>query len=256
MKFRNLLLLILFFCELTFSQKIQNNPPFRNGEELYFRVRYGIFNTSFASLKIKDTLIDKSFNYHVVAHGETTGLAKLFFKVKDEYYSIFSKNITPLKFGRNIIEGSYTANETIFFNKQKNEATVIDLKNEIKTPIPVSENIQDIISAFYFFRTLPKEDLISKNTIYKLPMIYNEEGEFTFELRYIGEETVKTSLGKIQCYKFKPYLPNLGRIFKDPNAITIWVTNDENRIPVKVSAKIVVGSIHAELIEVKGSQAY
>ncbi len=49
-------------------------------------------------------------------------------------------------------------------------------------------------------------------------------------------------------------MPNLGRIFKDPYAITIWVTNDEHRIPVKVSAKIVVGSIHAELIEVKNSQ--
>ena len=256
MKFKITILLIIFFCGTVYSQNKQNTPSFSIGEELYFKVRYGIFNTSFASLKVKDTLINNHSNYHVVAHGESTGLAKLFFKVKDDYYSIFSKNIAPIKFGRNVREGSFTATENIIFDSVNNKATVNDLKNKTKKRVPVSKNIQDIISAFYFFRTVPKEEIIAKNTVYKLPMIYNEEGEFTFELRYIGVETIKTQLGLKQCYKFKPYLPNLGRIFKDPNAITIWVTNDENRIPVKVSAKIVVGSIHAELIEIKGSQAY
>ena len=253
MKFKNSIF-CLFVCVATYSQNNQSTSSFAIGEELHFRVRYGIFNTSFASLKVKDTLINNNSNYHVVAHGESTGLAKLFFKVKDDYYSIFSKNIEPLKFGRDVSEGNYTARENIIFDSFNNKATLNDLKNDITTLVSVSENIQDIISAFYFFRTLPKEDIIAKNAIYKLPIIYNEEGQFTFELRYVGEETIKTPLGLKQCYKFKPYLPNLGRIFKDPYAITIWVTNDEHRIPVKVSAKIVVGSIHAELIEVKNSQ--
>ena len=98
MKFKNTLLLIIFFCGTVYSQNKQNTPSFSIGEELYFKVRYGIFNTSFASLKVKDTLIDNHSNYHVVAHGVSTGLAKLFFKVEDDYYSIFSKNIAPLKF--------------------------------------------------------------------------------------------------------------------------------------------------------------
>ena len=236
----------------SYGQTIKENVLFEIGEELHFKITYGIFNTSIASLKVNDTLINNISNYKVIAHGETTGLAKLFFNVNDNYFSVFSKNIKPIIFGRSVKEGDYYAEESIYFNE--NKALFVNNLDNTTEEINVSENIQDIISAFYFFRTVPKEEIIAKNTVYKLPMIYNEEGEFTFELRYIGEETIKTQLGLKQCYKFKPYLPNLGRIFKDPNAITIWVTKDENRIPVKVSAKIVVGTIHAELMEVKKPQ--
>ena len=111
-------------------------------------------------------------------------------------------------------------------------------------------NIQDIISAFYLFRGLPKEELLKKFSNYKIPMIYNDEGEFIFELQYVGQETINTYIGQKKCFVFKPILHGIGRIFRSPNAITIWVTNDEKRIPVRVKAKIVVGTIYADLVNI------
>ena len=229
------------------------NPSFKSGESLEFRVHYGLLNASYSSLKVKDTLFQGKPSYFVKAHGETTGLAKLFFKVEDNYFSIFSKDsIKPLEFNREVSEGNYRTSEKISFDYKQKKA-IIDL-----ITIPeileraISNEIQDIISGFYFFRSLPDKVILNKNVPYEIPMIYNNEGAFTFKLRYDGEEKIETIFGEVDCYRFKPYLPSIGRIFNDPNAITIWVTKDKNRIPVKVKAKIVVGSISADLQKASG----
>ena len=229
------------------------NPSFKSGESLEFRVHYGLLNASYSSLKVKDTLFQGKPSYYVKAHGETTGLAKLFFKVEDNYYSIFSKDsVKPLEFYREVKEGNYRVNEKITFDYKQRKA-IIDL-----IVIPeilekaISNEIQDIISGFYFFRSLPDKVILNKNVPYEIPMIYNNEGAFTFKLRYDGKEKIETIFGEVDCYRFKPYLPSIGRIFNDPNAITIWVTKDKNRIPVKVKAKIVVGSITADLENATG----
>ena len=229
------------------------NPSFKSGESLEFRVHYGLLNASYSSLKVKDTLFQGKPSYYVKAHGETTGLAKLFFKVEDNYYSIFSKDsVKPLEFYREVKEGNYRVNEKITFD-YKQEKAIIDLIviHEILERA-ISNEIQDIISGFYFFRSLPDKVILNKNISYEIPMIYNNEGAFTFKLRYDGEEKIETIFGEVDCYRFKPYLPSIGRIFNDPNAITIWVTKDKNRIPVKVKAKIVVGSITADLKKATG----
>ena len=246
----------LLFCFLlslcAYSQEALN-PSFVSGEALEFRVHYGLLNASYSSLKVVDTLFQGKPSYYVKAHGETTGLAKLFFKVEDNYYSIFSKDsVKPLEFYREVKEGNYRVNEKITFDYNQEKA-IIDLIviHEILERA-ISNEIQDIISGFYFFRSLPDKVILNKNVPYEIPMIYNNEGAFTFKLRYDGEEKIETIFGEVDCYRFKPYLPSIGRIFNDPNAITIWVTKDKNRIPVKVKAKIVVGSITADLEKATG----
>jgi len=245
-----------FFCFLlslcAYSQEALN-PSFVSGEALEFRVHYGLLNASYSSLKVKDTLLQGKPSYFVKARGETTGLAKLFFKVEDNYYSIFSKDsIKPLEFYREVKEGNYRANEKITFDYKQRKAFIELIVIPEILERAISNEIQDIISGFYFFRSLPDKVILNKNVPYEIPMIYNNEGAFTFKLRYDGEEKIETIFGEVDCYRFKPYLPSIGRIFNDPNAITIWVTKDKNRIPVKVKAKIVVGSITADLENATG----
>ena len=246
----------LLFCFLlslcAYSQETLN-PSFVSGEALEFRVHYGLLNTSYSSLKVADTLFQGTPSYYVKAHGETTGLAKLFFEVDDNYYSIFSKDsIKPLECYRNVHEGKYKVTQKISFDYDAKKA-FIDLITILETlQRSITDEIQDIISGFYFFRSLPDKVILNKNVPYEIPMIYNNEGAFTFKLRYDGEEKIETIFGEVDCYRFKPYLPSIGRIFNDPNAITIWVTKDKNRIPVKVKAKIVVGSITADLENATG----
>ena len=123
----------------SYGQTIKENVLFEIGEELHFKITYGIFNTSIASLKVNDTLINNISNYKVIAHGETTGLAKLFFNVNDDYFSVFSKNIKPIIFGRSVKEGDYYAEESIYFNE--NKALFVNNLDNTTEEINVSENI-------------------------------------------------------------------------------------------------------------------
>jgi hypothetical protein len=78
--------------------------------------------------------------------------------------------------------------------------------------------------------------------------MYFSDEIFPFRIKYEGKETIKTEFGKIECHKIKPEV-EVGRIFKKPDDLTIWLTDDENCIPVEVKMKIrVVGAVHMKLI--------
>ena len=77
-------------------------------------------------------------------------------------------------------------------------------------------------------------------------MLFDDDGVFNFKLRYLGKEVVKTKYGKVECLKFRPMVQS-GRIFKEQESLSLWVSNDANRIPIRIKADLAVGSIKADL---------
>ena len=62
-------------------------------------------------------------------------------------------------------------------------------------------------------------------------------------VRYLGKEVIKTDLlGYVKCIKFRPRLIS-GSLFKEGEGMTVWVTDDENKMPVYVETQIVVGMV-------------
>ena len=74
---------------------------------------------------------------------------------------------------------------------------------------------------------------------------------YPFKLRFLGRETINTRFGKIKTLIFRP-LVQAGRIFKENESVTIWITEDDNKIPIKLKATLAVGSLRAELDAYKG----
>jgi len=70
-------------------------------------------------------------------------------------------------------------------------------------------------------------------------------------LKFLGRETLKTKFGKISTLKFRPYV-EAGRVFKEKESLTVWVTDDDNKIPLLIKADLAVGSLKATLTEFKG----
>jgi hypothetical protein len=60
-----------------------------------------------------------------------------------------------------------------------------------------------------------------------------------------------TDKGKIRCLKFKPYVME-GRVFKEQESMTIWISDDKNRVPVRAEANLMVGSIKMDLLQYTG----
>jgi hypothetical protein len=146
--------ILLLSINLVFSQSPpKNTEPFKAGEALEYRVHYGIFNASYASLKLSSEELNGEKLLLASGYGKTIGLARLFFKVEDYYSSYFdNENVSPVFFKRNIYEGGYTKNLEVQFDSESNEAIVNNIKNGTIKTISTEKNIQDLISSLYYLR--------------------------------------------------------------------------------------------------------
>jgi len=242
------ILIMSLFLMITLGVGAQDSESvFEPGEWLKFRMHYGWLNASYATLQVKTNEIDGVPVYHVVGKGQTTGFASIFFKVDDTYESYFGKEDgKPYKFIRKINEGGYTKDVEINFDHKKDKAVLNDKKNKKKINFTLQDSIQDLISAFYYLRNnYEPEDLVKGEAI-NLKLLYDDDGIFNFQLKYLGNEVVNTKYGKVECYKFRPLVQS-GRVFKEQESLTLWVSKDKNRIPIRIKADLAVGSIKADL---------
>ena len=238
---------ILFSITISSQEKKQ---VFKDGEWLRFKMSYsGFLKAGNATLSVnKDTLNGKEV-FHVTGKGWTTGIIKWFFKVNDDYQSYIDIDTgKPYLFKRKIDEGGHRKNQNTTFNYKNNTALVQDFKNQTDTIIPIG-NVQDMMSSFYYLRNYDVSSMKPGEEI-ALDMFMDSQ-IYPFKLRFLGTEIIKTRFGKIKTLRFRP-LVQAGRVFKENESVTIWITADDNKIPIKLKANLSVGSLRAELDAYKG----
>tara|TARA_Y200000002_G_scaffold125732_1_gene103310 strand:+ start:40958 stop:41806 length:849 start_codon:yes stop_codon:yes gene_type:complete len=251
-------ILPLFAQETTLSPsslpttvKTSTNPAFKAGEWFKFRIHYGIFNASYATIELREAEWNGKPAFYAKGIGRTTGLARFFFKVDDYYSSYFTKDDNrPLHFIRNINEGGYKKHLKIDFDHLKKQATVIDIKKETTGIYNTDPDIQDLISFVYYLRKQLDVNAIKKDEFVVVNLFFDSEN-YAFKFKFVGIETIKTKFGKVKTLKFRPYVQS-GRVFRSSESITLWVSSDDNKIPLRLQADLSVGSIIADLDAFKG----
>lgn len=246
---KKLVLLILALTVLSFDS--QKEDAFDTGEYFKFRIHYGIVNAGYATLEIKDATINNKKVFHAVGKGYTTGMSKFFFKVEDLYESYFDKQSgEPYRYIRKIDEGGYTKNQEGIFDQDQNRILVKDYKRKTEKTILLSDNVQDIVSSFYYLRNHPNIDKLKSGESISIDMFFDEEIT-KFKLKYVGRQDITTKFGTVSTMVFKP-LVQTGRVFKEKESLTLWITDDNNKVPVRIKADLAVGSLKADLDEYKG----
>ncbi len=239
------LLLLLIFFTTTISFQAQEKS-YQDGEWFKFRIHYGWFNASFATLEVKEETYQDKEVYHVVGKGKSTGLLDLFFEVDDTYETYIEESSElPLKFRRDINEGGHTKNKVIYFDHAADEALVKNLENDSEKKFIIHNNVQDMMSVFYFLRNKINPETIQQGDEIIVDLFFDEEN-YRFKTVFLGRETIKTKFGKMKALKFRPYV-QADRIFKEEESLTFWVSDDKNKMPLKIEADLAVGSLEADL---------
>ncbi|NKI31454.1 DUF3108 domain-containing protein [Croceivirga thetidis] len=239
--------IILFTITLLTLNLSAQKKAYKAGEWLKYRIHYGFLNASYATLHLSNDSIDSIPVYHAVGKGKTTGFASIFFKVDDTYESYFGqRDGKPYKFVRDINEGGYTKNIEIDFDYDNDNAILNDLKNDKRFDIPVHDQIQDIISASYALRNYANGKELKVGESFDMDMLFDDDGVYKFKLKYLGKDVIRTKYGKVECLTFRPLVQS-GRVFKEEESLTLWVSNDLNKIPVRIKADLAVGSLKADL---------
>ena len=247
---RKVTLLLLFLMgSISANTPAQNelrtvkNQAFKPGEFLKFRIHYGFVDAGEATLEVKTEF--RMFGgrecYHVIGTGRSVGAFDWFFKVRDRYESIIDRQaLIPWYFIRRVNEGGYIIKQDVSFNHYSDSA-----KSE-KATIAVPDNVQDLISAFYYARTLDFTNA-KEGDIFEITG-YLDDAIFPMNVKFIGRETIESKKGRFRCLKLRPMLQE-GRVFRDQEDMTIWVSDDQNKIPIRVHTDILIGSIKMDLVE-------
>ncbi|WP_281238517.1 DUF3108 domain-containing protein [Flavobacterium praedii] len=244
---------IIIFSLLLFTLGFdtQKDEAFSSGEYLKFRVHYGIINAGYATIEVKDATLNDQAVFHVIGKGYSTGMTKFFFNVEDIYESYIDKSTrNPYRFVRKINEGGYTKNQEGFFNQKTNKVLVKDYKHKTEKTFDFPKNVQDILSSFYYLRNYPNVNKIKIGESVIIDMFFDNETT-KFKLKFIGREDIKTKFGVVSTMIFRPLVQS-GRIFKEEESLTIWISDDYNKIPIRIKANLLVGSLKADLEEYKG----
>jgi hypothetical protein len=235
---------------LTTQLQGQNNLPYKNGEFLTYKVNYGLIHAGFTTLSVENVKINGKQGLHVIGKGWSVGLMELLFPVRDNYESYFDPNtFKPQRFIRNIKEGGHTKNKEILFDFKNLNATVINYKKQTKKDYPIHNNVKDMMMSVYFFRSLDFNKL-ETGEIVTIDVFFDEEIH-SMKIIVKGRERIRTKFGYINTLVIMPLVQE-GRVFKENESVTVWFSDDQNRIPVKLRASILVGSIKMDLEEYKG----
>lgn len=226
------------------------NKAFDAGEVLRYRVSYGAIDAGEVVLELKETKKkgkDERNLIHAKGIGRTLGAFNAFYRVYDVYETYIDKeSVMPWFFKRRVNEGGYKITQDYEFLQDRK---LVDNGAGKKYAVPMG--VQDMVSSFYYARTLDFKNMkVGQTASFKCFM---DDEVFPMEIRYVGTESVKLRKGRVECMKFQPVVQT-GRYFKKDDDVTFWVTNDVNRIPVMVKAKIPVGSVKMHLVEWEGLQ--
>lgn len=243
------IIIALMLVLVSFDTKRED--AFDVGEWFKFRIHYGIVTAGYATLEVKEAVRNNKKVFHAVGRGYTTGMSKLFFKVEDTYESYFDK-VTgkPYQFVRKIDEGGYTKNQEGFFNQDKNTILVKDYKNKTENNFSTPEQVQDIVSTFYYLRNHPNIDKLKVGESISIDMFFDNETT-KFKLKYLGTEDLDTKFGTVPTMIFRPLVQS-GRVFKEEESLTVWISDDDNKLPIRIKASLAVGSLKADLESFKG----
>lgn len=261
MKYNKAVLLFLVFFAVAGSHA-EKTPPadhtgedfcsirnftFRSGERLDFTVYYslvGIYvNAAHATVSVNTERLNNKTVYHIVGEGKTNSSYDWISKVNDRYETYVDTNtLLPQKFMRHVEEGNHRKFETITFNRNAN--TVVTNDGVYKVP----PCIQDVVSALYYARNIDFSKYKPGDKISFNMFIDNEV--FSMYIRYVGKETVKTRYGKFHAIRFKPLLIK-GTVFEGGEKMNVWVSDDNNRIPLRVETPLTVGSIKIDMMGYK-----
>ncbi len=222
------------------------NPvmSFQGGERLSFRVYYNMgalwINAGNVVFSINNEIIDNHKVYHVIGDGKTAKSYDLFFKVDDRYQTyIDEETMLPYKFIRKVNEGGFKIDNTVVFDQKKKKA-VSDT-----SVFTIPKNTQDVLSAIYFARNI---DYSKYKPGDKIPFnMFLDNKVYPLYVKYIGKEKIKTKMGEYNAIKLVPLLID-GTIFKGGEKMVIWITDDNNHVPLRVSSPILVGSIKVDLL--------
>jgi len=210
---------------------------FGAGEKLVFSVQYGLITAGEATLEVRNiATVQGRPCYRIVSDARTNDFFSKFYEVRDRYESCMdTTELYTLRYEKHLREGKFKRDETVEFDQGGHRAIYKD-----KT-VPIPPRVQDVLSAMYYVRTLPLEPG------QQVAIANHTDGKnYPLVVKVLGRERIKVDAGEFDCLVVEPILRGPG-VFTQKGRLTVWLTDDDVRMPVLMKSKVVIGHVAAVL---------
>ena len=238
------ILCILFILPIA-AISAQSINRFVPGEKLEYQIYFGPVNAGMAYSFLRLDTVRGQEVYYSEMLGRSTGLADKLYRIRDLYGAYFDpETLLPLKSIRDIKEGNYRKYESVDYYHDS-----LKVHSSLSGEHEIPANIRDMVSLLYYVRqvdfdTMQYDDIIDIDTWF-------DDELFPFDIRYRGRETIRTRSGTYHCIKLVPFVEP-GRIFRKEDDMTLWFSEDANRVPIRIKFDLIVGSVKCDLIKYEG----
>jgi hypothetical protein len=230
------------------------NDAFAGGENLVYKVYYNLGFVWIPAGEVTFKAKENQEHYEFIAEGKTYKNYESIFKVNDYFYTkVDKKSMLPQNFVRIVEEGNYRVYDSIRFHHDVNKAMIFHGPSKSKTKISTLQTqgcTQDLMSNLYMLRNA-ETDEFKKGDAIETKMIFDKEIH-PIRITYSGKERKEIKrFGKFNTLKFHPEVV-AGNVFKEGDQMTVWVSDDNNRLPLMIESPVSVGSVKVVLKNYKG----
>jgi len=240
-----------------FSQDVAceyNDDRFQSGEVLKYRLYYNWKFVWIPAGEVKFMVQEDETDYLIEVVGKSFESYNTFFEVNDYFFSRIDKATgIPKNFIRKIHEGTYYRYDSIaFYHNQQLAKGLLGKSKETAKPYEelLSTCAHDIISILYNVRNLDLGQIKKGNVIPFSVFFDREQFDLKLEIGKRGKKKIK-GLGKRETIKLIPEVV-AGEVFDENSKMSIWVSDDENRIPLLIESPVSIGSVKAILTHSEG----
>ncbi len=252
-----IILLILVFVFISVdgvhAQTDISKLPFNESEELHYEVFYN-WGFIWISAATVDFTVEPSDNCYensllLSSKGRSLKAYDWIMEVGGFYSTYVNKNnLNPIHHIRDTREGSFELHNEYRFDYDNDliysEFEDSDHPKHADT-IPLQINAADLVATAYQIRTMSFDAYQINDSI---PFKILLGGQYhNIYIRYLGKDSIEIENGtQYKCLKFSAILV-AGTIFDSDEEMMVWVSDDKNKVPVQVEAKIAVGKVIASL---------
>lgn len=233
--------------------KLMRDQPYINGEKLEYRVHYGFITAGYGTLRVADRYqrVNNDVCYRMEVQGRSTGAFDHIVRIRDTWgtYMDTTEN-KPSRSYRSIEENRYRLKEEVNYDYTRGLA-LVQRSGSKDTSYRVPLSVQDIVSGYYLLRQIDFTSMQAGDVV--VLDAFFDKLLYKFRVRYVGREVVKTEFGKVRAILLSPIMPKNG-LFDGENSIKFWVSDDVNRIPLKVRAEMFVGGVELDLKSYNGTK--
>ncbi len=230
------------------------NSSWQGGEVMTYTLYYQLEFIWIAAGRATFKVDDLGDRYHISVVGKTINAFEWFYEVNDYYESVIDKKtLLPISFARDIQEGKYEWWDKFTFDQEKN--VVHATKGWPNKPTKeyteeLSTCMHDLISIVYNVRNI-NFDKYKAGDHFNVKVFVEEEYPLQVEIAEKNVVTKIRNMGKHRTNLIKPQMVE-GYFFDKGTRMSVYLSADQNRIPLMIESPVSVGKVKAVLTDYKG----